>query len=81
MTNFKRFGSFILESSEGFSKTYDMPEGWWKDWKEENEAGYEIEKNEFYDTYRIKDGDELIFKYDPKEEKVYTNKEFNFFMK
>lgn len=76
---FRRFSEFINEK-ESLEKTYTMEPDWWEAWKEDNSEKFKITYQEFYKLYYIHDIGEVIAKYEPETNRLYTNKGFEFFV-
>ncbi len=80
---FEFFNGTLKESvneGEKFNRQYDMETDWWDAWEKENESDFEIEKDEFQKSYTVKKGEDTIFIYDYRRNRVFTNEKPEMFV-
>lgn len=71
-----------VHSTTDLHRQFSMDPTWWSAWRLENEKekSLTIEKDSFSKTYQVKDkNDKVIFVFDYKRNKIFTNESPNFF--
>ena len=69
-----------VNEGDDFEKTYSLNSEWWEKWKKLNSEKYRLDKDEFNNTVDVSLYGEKVFTYDVERGKVFTNKDFDFFL-
>jgi len=80
---FEFFNGTLKESvneGEKFNRQYDMELDWWDAWEKENSSDFEIDKDEFQKSYTVKKGEDIIFIYDYRRNRIFTNEKPEMFV-
>lgn len=80
---FEFFNGTVRESvneSDNFNRQYDMEIDWWDAWEAENKSDFEITDDEFAKTKTVKKGDDVIFIFDYRRNRIFTNEKPNMFV-